>query len=234
VLPPAPTEQEIETFVTLMGHFGRQTGYPALRVTVDGPDALRSGADTDFMIVGVGDDQPGFDKLNDSLPVALRSGQVQVRDTGGFFAPLHRAWWKLSSNDHAESGELTAAGTPDAVIEGIESPYDTANSRSVVAIHFRDASVLENFLTTFMNVEQSSDIGGSVSVLHGTQFQSFRIGSEIYHVGVLPWWTRLTLWFMEVPWLAAVVIIIVAFLLAIWTRQWLRGRARARLRMTTR
>ncbi len=29
VLPPTPTEQEIETFVTLMGHFGRQTGFPA-------------------------------------------------------------------------------------------------------------------------------------------------------------------------------------------------------------
>jgi small-conductance mechanosensitive channel len=37
---------------------------------------------------------------------------------------------------------------------------------------------------------------------------------------------------MQVPWLAAIVIIALAFLLAIWTRQWLRGRARARLRMT--
>ena len=36
VLPPNPTPEEIETFVTLMGHFGRQTGYPALRVTVAG------------------------------------------------------------------------------------------------------------------------------------------------------------------------------------------------------
>jgi len=34
-----------------------------------------------------------------------------------------------------------------------------------------------------------------------------------------------------VPWLAAVVVIALAFLLAVWTRQWLRNRARARLRM---
>jgi cellulose synthase (UDP-forming) len=86
-------------------------------------------------------------------------------------------------------------------------------------------------MSTLMSVQQASDISGSVSVLHGTQFQSFRIGSEVYHVGVLPWWTRLTLWFMQVPWLAAVVVIVLAFLLAIWTRQWLRGRARARLKM---
>jgi cellulose synthase (UDP-forming) len=161
----------------------------------------------------------------------LRNGQIQIHDTQGFFSPLHRAWWKLSSNEHTESGDLTAAGTPDAVIEGIESPFAPGANRSVVAIHFRDASTVEPFITAFMSVEQAHDINGSVSVLHGAQFDSFRIGSQVYHVGVLPWWTRLTLWFMEVPWLAAVVIIVLAFLIAIWTRQWLRGRARARLRM---
>src|SRR5208337_1273685 len=41
VLPSAPSEQEIETFVTLMGHFSRQTGFPALRVTVAGRAAGR-------------------------------------------------------------------------------------------------------------------------------------------------------------------------------------------------
>jgi cellulose synthase (UDP-forming) len=231
VLPPTPTEPEIETFVTLMGHFSRQTGFPVLRVTVAGPEALVSGAKSDFLIIGTGDDQPGFDKLSNSLPVALRSGQIQVRDTQGFFAPLHHAWWKLESKEHTESGDLTAGGTPDTIIEGIESPFDPGGSRSVVAIHMKDGTTFEPFLDSFMNIQQSSDISGSVTVLHGTQFQSFRIGAEVYHVGVLPWWTRLQLWFMQFPWLAAVVIFVLAFLIAIWTRQWLRGRARARLRM---
>ena len=232
VLPPTPTEQEIETFVTLMGHFGRQTGFPVLRVTVAGSDAMQAGARTDFLIVGTGDDQPAFEKLAGRLPVALRSGQIQVHDTQGFFAPmLHHAWWKLRTEEHTESGDLTAAGTPDAVVEGVQSPYDPLGSRSIVAIHLREAATFEPFMAAFMRVQQSSDISGSVSVLHGNQFQSFRIGAEVYHVGVLPWWTRLTLWFMEVPWLAAVVVLMLAFLLAIWTRQWLRGRARARLRM---
>jgi cellulose synthase (UDP-forming) len=231
VLPATPTEQEIETYVTLMGHFGRQTGFPTLRVTVAGPEAVQQGAKTDFLIIGTGDDQPGFDKLASHLPVALRSGQIQVHDTQGFFAPLHHAWWKLRSDEHTESGDLTASGTPDVVIEGIHSPLDPGGSRSIVAIHLRDASTFEPFMSTFLKVQQASDISGSVSVLHGTQFQSFRIGAEVYHVGVLPWWTRLTLWFMQVPWLAAVVVILLAFLLAIWTRQWLRQKARARLKM---
>ena len=33
------------------------------------------------------------------------------------------------------------------------------------------------------------------------------------------------------PWIVAVIVLILAFLVAVWTRQWLRGRARARLRM---
>jgi cellulose synthase (UDP-forming) len=231
VLPSSPTEQEIETFVTLMGHFGRQTGFPVLRVTVAGVEALQAGAKSDFLVLGTGDDQPAFDKLNNNLPVALRSGQIQVRDTQGFFAPLHHAWWKLYSDEHTDSGDLTASGTPDAVIEGVQSPFNPGGSSSVVAIHLRDASTFEAFISSFLRVQQASDISGSVSVLHGTEFQSFRIGSEVYHVGVLPWWTRLTIWFMEVPWLAAVVVMLLAFLLAIWTRQWLRSKARARLKM---
>ena len=233
VLPPTPTEQEIETFVTLMGHFGRQTGFPGLRITVYGPDALRGGADTDFLIIGAGADQPAFSTLGNHLPVSLSSGQIQVRDTQGFFVRLlHNGWWKLQSNQHADSGALTVGGTPDAIIEGIESPYDLGGNRSIIAIHLKDGSVFEPFMSTFLDVQQSSDISGSVSVFHGTEFQSFRIGSTVYHVGVLPWWTRLTLWFTQVPWLAAIVVVILAFLLAIWTRQWLRAKARLRLTMT--
>jgi cellulose synthase (UDP-forming) len=232
VLPPTPSAQEIETFVTLMGHFGRQTGFPALLVTVAGPDVLQAGASGDFMVIGSGDDQPAFDKMAANLPVAMRSGQVQVRDTQGFFAPLHHAWWKLHSDEHSESGDLTAAGEPDAVIEGIKSPFDSGGSRSIVAIHFRDATSVEPFIAAFMKVQQSSDISGSVAVLHGAQFQSFRIGSDVYHVGVLPWWTRATLWFMEVPWLAAVAVLVLAFIFAVWVRQWLRVMAKARLKMS--
>jgi cellulose synthase (UDP-forming) len=232
VLPPAPTEQEIETFVTLMGHFGRQTGFPGLSVTVAGPDALHEGASTDFLIIGSGNDQPAFDKLGTHLPVSLDSGQVQVRDTNGFFVNLlHHAWWKRESNEHAESGTLTAGGTPDAIIEGIESPFDIAGSRTIIAIHLKDGAAFAPFMDKFMEVQQTHDISDSVSVFHGSQFESFRIGSKVYHVGVLPWWTRLMLWFTQVPWLAAVLIIILAFLLALWIRQWLRARARARLTM---
>ncbi|MGA3034186.1 MAG: UDP-forming cellulose synthase catalytic subunit [Terracidiphilus sp.] len=230
VLPPVPTPQEIEVFLTLMGHFGRQTGFPGVRVTVSGTDSLRAGAHSDFLVIGAGDDQPAFDKLGTHLPVSASSGRVQVHDTQGFFERIfHNTWWKAGRSGRTESGELAAAGSPDALIEGTESPYDIAGSRSIVAIHLKDAAAFEPFLGSFLQVQQSSDISGSVSVLHGSQFQSFRIGAAAYHVGALNWLTSLTLWFAQVPWLGALIVVGIAFLLAIWTRQWLRGRARARL-----
>jgi hypothetical protein len=42
---------------------------------------------------------------------------------------------------------------------------------------------------------------------------------------------KLELWFTQVPWLAAAVVIILALLLAFWTRGWLRAKARRRLTM---
>jgi len=229
ILPSLPTAQELELFLTLMGHFGRQTGLPVFRVRVDGADAMKQGAATDFLVLGTGDDQPGFDKLGSNLPVNVRGGQVQVKDTDSLFWLPHHAWWKIPTGEHTESGELTASGTPDSVIEGIESPY--LPGRSIVVINVKDAATYDNFLTTFLKVQQASDVNGTVSVLHGSLFQSFRIGGGSYHIGTLPLWTRLTIWFTEVPWLAAGMAGGLAFLLAIWVRIWLRTHARKRLQL---
>lgn len=231
ILPKDPTAQEIEMFVTLMGHFGRQTGLPTLRVSVAGADAMVKGNTSDMIVMGTGSDQPGFDKLTDYLPVSLADAKIQVHDTQGFFAPIHRAWWKMRTDEHTESGDLVASGAPDGIIEGIQSPFAPSGDKSIITIRLKDAATFEPFMHTFLFVQQASDIQGSVALLIGNRFQSFRIGANVYHVGYLPWWTRLAIWFMAVPWLVAVFLLLFAFLIAIWIREWLRGKARARLNM---
>jgi len=227
VLPTMASAQEIEAFIMLMGDFGRQTGYPALRVTVAGPEAMRSGAQTDFLVIGTGDDQPGFDKL--ALPVTVRGGRVQVQYAENFSASLRRVLWDVGGgNDGIESGDLRLDGAPDAVIEGVESPFAPGAGRSVVAIHFMDASSFEPFLRRFLEAQQSGEIAGSVAVLQGGRFASFRLGMGSYHVGDLPWQMRLRWKVAEVRWFVWVALAILALLLAIWVRQWLVNRARAR------
>ncbi len=229
VLPAIPSEKEIETFVTLMGHFSRQTGFPALRVTVDGSDALREGAHSDFLVIGSGGDQPGFDKLATHLPVSWHSGQIVVHDTQGFFAPLHGyQWWKMNSGEHTDSGDLVAGGTPDAIVEGIESPYDVLGNRSVVAIYLRDGTTFEPFMDTFLNGPT------------GERHLWYHLRSSRHRIPILPHRNRRlsrgsfavveqagVVASLSAPWLAtAHDHCSLPSSLPSWSRQWLRAKAR--------
>ncbi len=228
ILPDNPGVEEIELFLTLMGHFGAQTGYPVINVSVAGPEGMRTDSQRDYIVLGTADDQPAIANLNSRLPVQINSGGLRIDDTQGFFAPLQHAWWKVRSSDHVQSGQLeTSGGLPDALIEGIEWP---ARSRhSVVVIALRERNVIPTFLTTFLRVSQSSDIGQSVSVLHGTQFSSYRIGDDVYQIGSLSAWVSLQLFCQRFPWLVVIVVFVACLLLASLLRISLRRRARLRL-----
>ena len=229
VLPDDASPQEIELYLTLLGHFGAQTGFPALRVTVANADAMQQGVDRDFLVIGANQDQPAFNKLSASMPALISSDGLKVQDTAGFFAQFRNAWWKMKPTEQSVSGVLETTGVADTVIEGMESPY--SRGRSIVVIAVKDAAAFDPMMSAFLKNAQSSDISGTVSVLHGSDFQSFRIGDSVYHVGNLPWWNAINLWFTEVPWSMAFGIVFFSFIFAVWTRTWLRRRARLRLQI---
>jgi cellulose synthase (UDP-forming) len=228
VLPDTPAAEEIEMYLTLMGHFGAQTGYPVLNVSVTNAEGMTSDAAKDYLVIGTVDDQSAISRLNPSLPVGIDGSGLHIQDTQGFFAQLQHAWWKVRSSDRVQSGQLETAGLlPDALIEAIEWP--ARSSRSVVVIALSDKDVVPNFLSVFLKTSQSSDVSQSVSVLHGSRFTSYRIGNDVYHVGSLSPWIRLNLLFEQFQWLMAASILFFCFLIAIILRSILRKKARARL-----
>jgi cellulose synthase (UDP-forming) len=228
VLPDNAGPDEIEMFLTLMGHFGAQTGYPVLSVSVTNSDGMKSDGKKDYLVLGTVEDQPALGMLNKSLPVVVDGSGLHIQDTQGFFATLQHAWWKVRSSDHIQSGQLeTAGGLPDALVEGIEWP--SGSNRSVVVIALRDHNVVPNFLSVFLKTSQSSDISQSVSVLHGARFVSYRIGDDVYRVGSLSWWIRINMLFSEFPWLIVASTLIFCFFMAALIRSMLRRHARARL-----
>ena len=231
VLPDTPMPDEIEMYLTLMGHFGAQTGYPVLNVTVTNDAGMSTDRKKDYIVMGTVDDQPALAKLKKSLPVQVDNGNLHIQDTQGFFAPLQHAWWKVRSSDHIQSGQLeTDGGLPDALIEGLEWPR--GSSRSVVLIALRDHSVVPKFINVFLKYSQYSDISQSVAVLHGDRFTSYRVGDDVYHVGSLSWWIRLTMLLSEFPWLAVILTLVFCILMAALIRAILRRRARVRLQGT--
>ena len=228
VMPDVPTVDEIELFLTLMGHFGAQTGYPVLNVTVTNDAGMGADHNKDYIVLGTVDDQPALTRLKDALPVKIDGGGLRIQDTQGFFATMQHAWWKVRSSDHVQSGQLeTEGGLPDALIEGIEWPK--GSSRSTVVIALRDHNVVPNFINVFLKRSQSNDIQDSVSVLHGTAFTSYRIGNDVYRVGSLSLWVRVNMLFSEFPWLVVISTLIFCILMAALIRALLRRRARARL-----
>jgi cellulose synthase (UDP-forming) len=228
VLPDNPTPDEVEVYLTLMGHFGAQTGYPVLNVTITNADGMNTNGRKDYLVLGTVDDQPAINHLNPSLPVGVDGSGLHIQDTQGFFAQLQHAWWKVRSSDRIRSGQLeTAGGLPDALVEGIEWPSDS--NRSVVVIALRDHNIVPNFLSVFLKTSQSSDISQSVSVLHGSRFVSYRIGNDVYRVGSLSLWIQLNMLFSDYQWLMVISTMTFCFLMAIVIRTILRQKARARL-----
>ncbi len=228
VLPESPSQEEIEIFLMLMAHFGAQTGYPVLRVSVTHPDGMQSDGRKDYLVLGTLEDQPAIGRLNASLPVGVDGSGLHIQDTQGFFAQLQHAWWKVRSSDRVQSGELeTAGGLPDALIEGIEWP--SGSNRSVIVVALRDNKVASNFLATFQKVSQSSDVSQSVSVLQGSHFFSYRIGSDVYRVGSLSLWIQLNMLFSHYQWLMVLSTLFFCFLMAIFLRASLRRKSRVRL-----
>ena len=228
VLPDTPTADEIEMYLTMMGHFGAQTGYPVLNVSVTNNDGMKVDGSKDYLVLGTVEDQPALSRLNAALPVIVDGSGLHIQDTQGFFAPLQHAWWKVRSSDHIQSGQLeTAGGLPDALIEGMEWP--SGSGRSVVIMAVRDHATIPNFLATFLKTSQSSDVSQSVSVLHGTRFVSYRIGNDNYNVGSISLWAYINLLFSRFPWLVVIAAFIVCFLMATLLRAVLRRHARARL-----
>ncbi len=235
ILPSRPSQQEMEVYLTLLGYFGEQTGYPALRVQTG--DTSKLGGDEDYLVLGTAADQPAFDRLNDHLPVRIQEAGLTVRDTGGLFAAIKRAWWQVAEmrpdwwwkiGRFDRDGLIESLGQlPEALLQGIESPWQPG--RSVVTITFRDKDSIAPFTTAFWKTSMSGDISESVSVLNGKQFHSYRLGERYYHVGDLPLWARIRYWIRSFPWLIVVLTFVLGIFIVPWTKLWLDHRARARL-----
>ena len=228
VLPVQPTAQEIELYLTLLAHFGAQTGYPALSVAVGSAADMRPGADRDFLIIGTGDDNPATFQAGDRMPVLIDGEQVVVRQPSGVAEQLHQLWKTLMEHLGDAPRRMGFENppppfpnlVPSVLMEGLESPY-TPN-RSLVVIELRDASAFEPFISTFLDASHSSEISGDVSILDGPKFRSFQVGDSSYELGSRPWLIRLRVSMIRGPWFLVLGLLIFSLVSA--------ARIQARLR----
>lgn len=226
VLPAEPAAEELELFLTMMGHFGAQTGYPVLRVSVAGPEGLTRDGRRDYLVLGTVEDQPALRELQGEMPVSVDEGGLHLREAGGFFG--RSAWWKVGGERRGGLTEFeTAGGMPDALVEGLEWPR--GSRRSVVTIVLRDGAAAPGFLAAFARSAASSEIGQTVSALRGGRWTSYRMGGGEYMAGQLPAEERVKLMLAAFPWVIVLVAVIVCLLMGSLLRGILRRGARMRL-----
>ena len=236
VLPPTASAQEIGLYLMLLGYFGEQTGYPALRLQID--DSLNLGKDADYLILGTADDQPAFEQLSRNLPIAVSRDGASVQNTAGSFAAIEHAWWQVAelrphwwwklTQSRDRAGVIASLGdSPDAIIQGIESPWKP--SRSMVTITIKNDDSVRAFSGAFLKASGSATIGDSVSILQRSEFTSYRLGDTFYQVGHLPWWTQVRYRLREFPWLVVVLTFVLGLFVVPITRARLDDRTRARL-----
>jgi cellulose synthase (UDP-forming) len=246
VLPVHPAAGEIAVYLMLMGHFAAQTGYPALRVRVDGSEALRPGEDRDLLVIGGFEDgEDAIAGLAATLPLSFDGNGVDgdgvdVQRPERFLPRFHEAWDKFSGHSFTppDTGPGHFSVMPDALIGGSESPYAAGHSLvlillpSVAALPPQDAGSgggTNGWMGDFLRVAQSSAISGSLSVAQGGHFYSYRLQPGSYHVGRLSWRLQVDRWLTQAPWSVPGGVLACCVPLALCTQGWLERRAAARL-----
>ncbi len=226
VLPEKPTEDELSTYLNLLGRFGAQTGYPSLRVTVTSPSLTQMLAGKDILLIGTSEDQPLISQWTGGMSVFLDHGRLRQTEANGLFGFLVRMPLLAVSKEWRRLGDIVAADSKsEGLIHGFTSPMNP--HRSVVLVTANDG--FQAMLAALAG-DNLGDVSGSVSLLENGRFQSFSTGRDSNYIGELSWRESFNNWIAARFWLIAIFAVCSSLILARWFHTWSEEHARIRLR----
>ncbi|WP_175720115.1 cellulose biosynthesis cyclic di-GMP-binding regulatory protein BcsB [Burkholderia anthina] len=184
VIPDRPSPQELEAYLTMLGHMGQWTGFPALRVQVARPgDVAALGGHKDLLVIDGSPASPLLSQWRASLPLAI-DAQAGTGATRVAFSVKER--WR-NGVGLADGGAHIEQSGPLAALAGFELPG--SHGRSVVALTATDQSRLGDLLDVFQKPGLVSQLQGDLALVRPGQVDSLRVG-EPYVVGFVPWYAR--------------------------------------------
>lgn len=235
VLPAVPSAEEIALYLRLMSHFGAQTGYPALRVTVTGPSNVIS-EDRDYLILGTIADQPAFNSLAQLLPATFDATGIHIKPAQGPSADLasiptlfSRWWSQIFKKAPEEDPSPNDGGLPDVMVAETKSPVSP--DRSIVTIALGVNSAADEVAAVLLDPSQSSNITGSYSLLRNLSFKSYTSRVAAYHVGNISWYATMRIYLTQYFVLLLLVVLALSFLSARYAYGWMAWRAHQRLKL---
>jgi hypothetical protein len=227
VLPKQPTAHDIETLLSVLGHMGESTGYPATRVIVTSPEDKAALKNRDLLLIGSTPGQSLLTQWGEHLPAIIDGTTRRLSQPQRSVSFLYDWLGFGTAPDTVVAQKTILEGNgPLAALLGFESPL--SSERSVVAITATSPDQLPLALDALDNTGMAKSMHGSVVFLRPNKADSFLVG-DTYTIGSLPWWT--TLWFplSGHPILLALmsVFAVLVFAFALWRS--LRAVARRRM-----
>ncbi|RXV73536.1 cellulose biosynthesis cyclic di-GMP-binding regulatory protein BcsB [Burkholderia stabilis] len=184
VIPDRPSPQELEAYLTMLGHMGEWTGFPALRVQVARPgDVAALSGSKDLLVIDGSPASPLLAHWRSALPLAI--GEQEGAGTTRVAFTVKERW--RNGVGLADGGAHIEQTGPLAALAGFELPG--SHGRSVVALTATDQPRLGDLLNVFENAGLVSQLQGDLALVRPGQVDSLRVG-EPYVVGFVPWYAR--------------------------------------------
>jgi hypothetical protein len=210
VLPESYSAGDIGTYLTLMGRMGESTGLPVYGVTVTKPSDIERQADKDILLVGGPSNQALLRDWAKSMPFSA-DGAFRMFSLSDWRHKLI-PWYDAPRRNETPVANLTAQTlAKDAVLLGFESPLKSG--RSVVAVTSDRTSGQAEMLNALMDADVVAKIQGGVSVVRGKDVEAYETAFS-YFVGSLPPVMAIRWALASQSWVAALLIVLVAILLA--------------------
>jgi len=183
VLPDNASEGDLGAYLTVLGHFGRSTGYPATGVAVTRAGQVEAFAERDILVIASGNNQPLLNTWAKWLPAA--NGQRQRFELSDLPRRI-RHWFSPEPDENLRRTRLAMAFSgPQAstYLTGFESPLK--KGRSVVVIAGGEDQGLAQAIAALQSGDDSNgSIQGSLVVVRGQTVEPL-VADEQYFVGKL-------------------------------------------------
>lgn len=210
VLPDNYGASDIGTYLTLMGRMGESTGLPVYGVSVTRAADVQKFASKDILMIGGTASQPLLKEWAKSMPFSVDGAARTFSLTA--LKQKFMPWYETPDAKTLPVADLSANTlAKDAVLFGFESPMQ--KGRTVVAFTSDRASGQADMLHALMDADVVPKIQGGVAVIRGKEVDAMETASH-YFVGSLPPLMAVRWALSNNSWVAVLLIVLVAIILA--------------------
>lgn len=185
ILSPNPSSEEVSAYLSILGHLGSITGYPAVGLEVS-LGQLSLDKDKDAFIIAAGS-PPWLASVSDTLP-ALVSG-TDKRFAVSDLIYKENNWLNYNANDLTQKPNADISYQSEAAqafFAGMESPHMAQRSLIVLASSNEDG--LDQAMQIFL--KNPSALTGTLAIIKENGIEPL-VFEPTYYVGHLPWMKRL-------------------------------------------